>query len=453
MNAKQSPRLPPGASTGLDAPRRRRSLVTSLCVLCTIGAAAALWLFQVQTAAAQVRKSVAVPRPRPAVVRALKPVLAKLSQPAASAYLRIAAHEPKLMFKTAEAPPERFTRDAFDIYKSTQAELLKSPYVLIAALREAEIAKLQCVKRRDAPVRWLQNEVQVSFPGDAEIMKVSLAGDGPKESALLLNAIVRAYLREVVDEERKRRNDRLNELDDVYSEKYQQVRRKMNEFRKLAEALGTGGPEALKLKQQIALRRFGDVQTAHFRTQLAQSRAEGELKVRRALLKDIDNLEISQVEVDIFSQSDPVAADLFQQLLALKKKLADIEGSEAAAASVERLKGRLKTVQEELNARQSQLRQLMQQKRRAEIKVEVFRGEVEVEVLADQAQELAKAVGEREQEVERLSTSSIDLEMMRGEIDRLNVVLANVHEERERIRVELRSAPRITLIQRAEVPK
>ena len=435
---------------GLDGPPRRWPSVTSLRVLGTVGAAAALWLIHVQTAAAQVTKSVAVPRPRPAVVRALTPVLAKLPQPAPTAYLRVAAHQPKLIFKTTGAPPERFTRDAFDIYKNTQAELLKSPFVLIAALRGPEIAKLQCVKRRATPVRWLQDELEVNFPGDAEIMRVSLVGDEPKESALLLNAIVDAYLREVVDMERKRRNDRLNELDDVYSAKYEQVRRKMNEFRKLAEALGTGSPEAMKLKQQIALRRFGDVQTACFRTRLARSRAEGELKVRRTLLNHIDNLEISQVEVDIFSQSDPAAADLFQQTFALKKKLADIEGSEAAAASVERLKGRLKAVQEELNARQTQLRQLMRQKRRADIEVEIRRGEVELEVLADQEQELAKDVGAREQEVERLSTSSIDLEMMRGEIDRLNVVLATVHGERERIRVELRSAPRITLIQRAE---
>jgi len=411
-----------------------------------------LWLIPVQTAAAQVRKSVAVPRPRPAVVRALKPVLAKLSQPAASAYFRIAAQEAKVISGTGE-PPERFTRDAFEIYKNTQAQLLKSRFVLTAALRKPEVAKLQSVRQQGDPIRWLQNQLQVSFPGDAEIMKVSLAGEEPKESVPLLNAIVDAYLGEVVDVERKRRNDRLNELDDVYDEKCQQVRRKMNEFRTLADNLGTGSPEAVKLKQQIALRRFGDVQAARFGTQSARRRAEGELKVRRALLKDLDSREISQVEVDIFSQSDPVAADLFQQMFALKKKLAEIEGSEAAAASVERLKGRLKTVQDELNARQSQLRQLMQQKRRAEIKMDVLRGEVEVEVLADHAQDLAKAAREQEQEVERLSTSSIDLEMMRGEIDRLNVVLANVLEERERVRVELRSAPRITLIQRAEVPE
>jgi hypothetical protein len=386
------------------------------------------------------------------VVRALKPVLARLSRPAASAYLRIAAQKPKVISATGE-PPERFSRDAFEIYKNTQAQLLKSRLVLTAAVRKPEVAKLQCVRQQRDPITWLQNRLQVSFPGDAEIMKVSLAAEEPKESALLVNAIVDAYLREVVDVEPKRRNDRLNELDNLYVEQKEAVVAKMSRLRQLAEAFGTVSPEALKLKQQIALRRFGDVQTAHFRTQLALSRGRGQLKVRRALLKDLDNLEISQVEVDIFSQSDPVAAHLFQQMFALQKKLADIEGSEAAAASVERLKGKLKAVQDELNARQTQLRQLMQQKRHAEIKVEVLRGEVEVDVLADQEQELAKDVREREQEVERLSTSSIDLEMTRAEIDRLNRGLANALEERKRIRVELRSAPRITLIQRAEVPE
>lgn len=95
----------------------------------------------------------------------------------------------------------------------------------------------------------------------------------------------------------------------------------------------------------------------------------------------------------------------------------------------------------------------MRRNRRADIEVEVRRGEIEVEVLADQTQGLSQDIRGQEQEVERLSRSSIDLEMMRGEIDRLKVVLTNVHEERERVRVELGSAPRITLIQRAEVPE
>ncbi|MHC4176326.1 MAG: GumC domain-containing protein [Planctomycetota bacterium] len=357
------------------------------------------------------------------------------------------------MSKPAEVQLEPFTRDGFDIYKNTHAHLFKSRYVLMAALRKPEVSKLKTVRERNDPIMWLQNQLQVGFPGDAEILKVSLAGDDPKEVATVLNAVVDAYMSEVVDAERKRRNDRLNELDNVYVDKEEEVRVKMRELRLVAEALGTGNPEALKLKQQIALGRFGDVQAEHFRTQSALRRAQGELKVRRALLQEVDKLEISQIEVDVFSQSDPVAAHLFQHLLALKNKLADIEASETPAPSAEKLRGRLEAVQEELNARQTQLRQLMRQKRRTDIEVEIRRGEVEVEVLADQQQQLAEDVKKLEKATERLAVSSVDLEMVRREIQATQQVLYDVAVEREKARIELRSAPRVQLIQRAEVPK
>ncbi len=46
----------------------------------------------------------------------------------------------------------------------------------------------------------------MSFPGDAEIMEVSLTADDPAEAATLVQAVVDAYLREVVntDADRKR---------------------------------------------------------------------------------------------------------------------------------------------------------------------------------------------------------------------------------------------------------
>lgn len=468
MNGNCSQLLSPAASASMEARRRRRSSVTRFCLLCTVLAAATLWLSQIEAAAAaEEGESAIVLKVKPPALRALRPVLARLSKPTASAYLRIAAHEPRLVFETAEAQPERFTRDAFDIYKNTQAQLLKSPVVLTRALRagnrvtltvgteqkQIEVAKLQAVRREDDPVRWLQNALQVSFPGDGEIMKVSLTGDDPQEAAALVNAVVDAYVVEVIDAERNRRNQRLSELDKVYVDKEEEVRRKATELRQLARAAGTSNPEALKLKQQMALQQFANLCRLHGQTQASLERARRELKGRRVLLQAVENLEISEIEVDIFSRSDPVASYLFERLLVLKDKLSDVEASGAASPAVEKLKGKVKALREELDARREQLRRALRQKKRAGIQVEISKTEVEGEVLAGQEQRLAKAVAEQEAEIERLSTSSIDLEIMRGEIDRLNSVLTHIHDAREKLKVELRSGPRVQVIERAGVPR
>ena len=54
---------------------------------------------------------------------------------------------------------------------------------------------------------------------------------------------------------------------------------------------------------------------------------------------------------------------------------------------------------------------------------------------------------------ERFGNSSIDVEMMRSELQYLEKVLTPIADEREKLKVELRSTPRITVFQKAEPPK
>ena len=69
--------------------------------------------------------------------------------------------------------------------------------MLCAALKNPAVAKLPSVQREkvagDAK-KWLADRLQVSFPGDAEIMKVSIRGDDRQEAVTLANAIVDAYM-------------------------------------------------------------------------------------------------------------------------------------------------------------------------------------------------------------------------------------------------------------------
>jgi hypothetical protein len=79
-------------------------------------------------------------------------------------------------------------------------------------VRKPEIRVLSIVANQDDPVGWLSQNLQITFPGDHEIMKVSLLGSDRRETAILDNSVVDAFMTEIVDAERKARDERIREL-------------------------------------------------------------------------------------------------------------------------------------------------------------------------------------------------------------------------------------------------
>ena len=174
---------------------------------------------------------------------AVAPLAAEETGPrhSATATFRIAMEEKPVL----GASNGQTSREAFEIYKNTQAELLKSRLVSMAALRNPKIAGLQWLERHEAPgdsVKWLADHLQVSFPANSELMKVSLRTSGPVDAVALLTAVTNAYMREVVSAENDRRARRFDQLDRICSEEQQELRSKREELRSLAALTGGADP-------------------------------------------------------------------------------------------------------------------------------------------------------------------------------------------------------------------
>src|SRR5262249_39494645 len=125
-----------GASEWLHALRRRWLLALSLSITAGSGAAAAAWY---------------------------------LWQPEYTAFatIQIASHQPTML------PGQRDSdeQSSFEVYKRTQQELIRDRSILRAALRDDAVEGLPVVTEQIDPVSWLQRELAVTFPGDAEILQ------------------------------------------------------------------------------------------------------------------------------------------------------------------------------------------------------------------------------------------------------------------------------------------
>src|SRR5262249_596048 len=202
----------------------------------------------------------------------------------AFAQLHINSTPPWLVFRN---PDEG--RGEFLTYQKTQAARVRSRFVLNAALNRDEVKKLNLVREQSEPITWLEDRLRVKTQEGCEIITLSLSGPYPVDLTTLVNAIAQSYLREIIDAERKRRSDRLAELDDIYVKSNEKVRGKREEWRKEADRLGTSDSTALTQKQVNLLSEFADVKKQVTLVQFELMKAQGRLeahKAREQSLKD-----------------------------------------------------------------------------------------------------------------------------------------------------------------------
>src|SRR6478672_11906925 len=110
--------------------------------------------------------------------------------------IRVAPQDPRIYFN--EDP---HGRGDFASYLKTQAGVLRSHFVLTAALRDPEVAALPMLKAQEDPIRYLEEEMQIDFSDGSELIKPKLAGDDPRAITMIVNAIHDAYFSEVVEAE------------------------------------------------------------------------------------------------------------------------------------------------------------------------------------------------------------------------------------------------------------
>src|SRR5271165_6768719 len=174
----------PTARTLLQALRRRWLLATTLGVVAGVAAFVAAWSL--------------LPAP-PHTARSL---------------LHIAAAQPRVLFKTSEYRPDA------NAFRQTQLALVKSRLVLNAALRQPKVADLTTIRKEPDPIAWLEKELKVTYTSSPEILSVTLSGDPPDELKTIVDAVVTAYLQEIVNKEQIKRQARLDQLEKI-SIKYQ----------------------------------------------------------------------------------------------------------------------------------------------------------------------------------------------------------------------------------------
>ena len=142
----------------------------------------------------------------------------------------------------------------YEMYKQTQANLIKSPFVMNVALRKPGITSLSMLRARENPVEWLTEEISCMESPESQLIKVSMTGKVQGEVIKLVDAVVEAYMEEFVAEERRDTLKRLYIVEREYMNQLAEIRAKEEEYVNLTEQLGNSDSKRGSLRKELEMR-------------------------------------------------------------------------------------------------------------------------------------------------------------------------------------------------------
>ncbi len=366
----------------------------------------------------------------------------------AKASLLLARCQPSIL----PSSTEKYDPVEFEMFCDTQAQLIKTRWVIIAALRDPSLKGRACVRREDDrhnAIQWLTNAIHVDRPNKSTgVIEVSVTQTDREDAAAMVNAVVGAYWNEVVYSDRKRLENRLAELHNIHTEKENEVRTKREQLKRELEQIGLADDQTTALRIQSAAFIYFDARRRWQQIEAEKFAVDGKYQETKDTLDKLSASQIPGVDVVMFLNSNPVYLDLKNRLMNFElNKLHAIVASpgtkqppdqDAARAEREALKERAEQMEREA-------RDMIAESKRIALETELQHLNSQREILTAKYATFEKQVEKKRIEAEEVGKSSIGAQMMKPEVEDLERVVRTVADEQQRLTLELRAPPRVTI--------
>jgi capsular exopolysaccharide synthesis family protein len=351
-------------------------------------------------------------------------------------------------------------------FQRTQGVLLKSQPILRAALDKPEVAQLREVRAQSDPVAWLQKSLATDTALGPEVLRVSLAGDYPNDLPVILDEIVRAYLREYAVKEDGRAAARLRQLQDNYRRCAENLRQQRQRVRSREQQLGVDDPQMAQVRYQMALQQLAAAQNQRLQAQLDRQKAREEQLALQSRIRTPESIPVSRAAIDEELRQEPAVRKQVERLAVAEEALQRVgalSNPSARAGLLEGPRAERDAIQRGLESLQNELRPAIEARLRAkgldETKANLIRVETQLKYFEGQERTLDGVARNLEAQVEGMRFArggpervTADLEATRDEVAQTEQVLKKIGDELGTLAAESPSAGRITLLEAAEVP-
>ena len=346
----------------------------------------------------------------------------------------------------------------YETFKMTQALSMRSPFVLNAALRQSEVLALEIYQReKKNPIRWLQENLVVNYPNDAELMQVSLTDNDKREVTTMVRAIVNAYMNEVVEQAKAEKHRALAELENIYAEKKDEARAKRDQLKRLAEQLNTADKQAIDIKTRAVMQEHMSLRSSLTTVSTEYRRASAELAAAEATLARLEKDGIPKFALHEAVSKDRMCAQYQEQMGGLKSIVEQQRRFTKDTATSSTYTGQFdqqyEAASSALDERKYELEEELLAAKKSEIEGLVSELKVKADLIKAEKDAIDAQYAESSEEVSRLGVSSVDIEIMRTDLANLDEILAQLNTQLERARFDLRNQSRIRIRQHAQEPE
>src|SRR5262249_46460841 len=152
-----------------------------------------------------------------------------------------------------------------------------------AALSDKElgVTNLSVLRDKPYPIDWLESEIKVDNSVAPEIMRISMDGDQPEDLSLIMKAVTKSYMRDVVNGERDDRLRRRDDLKKIHTNFDNGLQAKRTELKTLAKRLGSGDSQSMPLIHVFSLEQLSTAKKNLMQCRSDQQRIKAELEARK----------------------------------------------------------------------------------------------------------------------------------------------------------------------------
>jgi len=252
-------------------------------------------------------------------------------------------------------PPKGFMTELdFDNFRRAQVFLVKSRLVLNAAIRHEEAAKLDCIKKQDDPLEWLEENLQVDYPNDGPVLRIGMSCADLKDMQILVKAVTNAYLQELVNRDRNLIHVRLANLKDVCAKYEQAVATKRNTIRQIMRAAANVqvvDPRIQALEQQLLPQELAECRRELRRVKLDKVAAQARLAKLQADKKTREEAPVVfnrlEEEIAVLTEQEKLLSEEEKRLLAKAANNKDAIDLSELQTEIAELEQKIKRLQDE----------------------------------------------------------------------------------------------------------